>query len=498
MTVFVYLVVICVFVCLFWWVWSKRRFISVYRKVGAKYTAIPLLGHSYLFLGDREQILKTLQNIGDHAITNGGLSATWMLHRFYLIIAAAADAEYILKYHLEKDDLMYLLRLFTRTSSIFATVPIWRPRRKIVSALLSHRNVSKFEPVFAKHSEVLAEQLLPLVGKDSFSIWEHLNAFTVDATCTTILGIDLNSQRNLEDPLRAAVNGIIDLASAFVLKIWYHAEFVIKWTKFYSLFQKYDEVIKSYVGVALKKHAEITKNDDQTHFIDDEEGEAFSLLHLLTQLKEQRGFDHTTLHDESLGLLVAGSESTAVASSMACVLMSRVPHVQQKVYQELMEVFGDSDRLVTNEDLSRLRYLEAVIKETQRLYPPVPHITRKVLEDVVLPSGVAVPKGTNFLISIYALNRNPKYWGPDADEFRPERFLDGSLPEQTTHFAFSTGPRGCNGTQFAMMLMKTGLATMLRQYRLLPAAPGAPLRFLFGLNSKAVDNFSVKIQRRED
>ncbi|XP_060801288.1 cytochrome P450 4d2 [Amyelois transitella] len=491
------LILFCVFVCLVLWLWCNRRFISVYRKVGSKHIT-KSEWYSFLFRSDREEVLKSLHSISDHAITNGGLSAIWMLHRFYLIIAGAEDAEYVLKYHLEKDDLMWALRFYTRTSSVFATVPIWRPRRKIISALLSHRNVTKFEPVFAKNSKILTEQLQPHVGKDAFSIWEHLNALTLDITCITILGIDLNSQMNLQDPLRTAVTGVMDLAGEILMQFWYHVEFIMKRTKNYRKFLKYDQVINDYVNVAMKKHAQITKDDSKTLSIDNEEGEAFSLLHLLTELKEQRGFDHTMIHDESLGLLLAASETTAVSSSMVCVLLSRVPHVQHKVYQELMEVFGESDRDVTNEDLPRLRYLEAVIKETQRLYPPGPYITRKALEDFVLPSGVEVPKGTNFLISIYALNRNPKYWGPDADEFRPERFLDGSFSEKTIHFAFSNGPRGCPGTVFAMMVMKTVLATLLRQYRLLPAAPGAPLRFQLGLTSKAVDKFSVKIQLRVD
>ncbi|XP_060801284.1 cytochrome P450 4d2-like isoform X1 [Amyelois transitella] len=490
------------------WLWRNRRFFNLYRKVGSRFPFVPFMGHGYLYLTNGEKVLNNLFKIGDHAISNGGMSTTWLLHRFYLMLADPVDAGYVLKHHLEKDELMLLIRYFTRTSSVFAKVAIWRPRRKIVSALLSHKNVSKFEPVFAKNSEVLVEQLRPLIGKEAFSIWEHLNAYTVDITGSTIFGIDVNSQTNLMEPLRLAINGIMELAAEVLLQIWYHVEFLLKRSSIYKQLLEYDHVVKCYVDKALKKHTDAASRRIKNDIEVPDDDHQISLLHLFAQLKEQRGIDHTTLYDESLGLLMAASDTTAVGASTAAAMLAHWPDVQEKAYQELYEVFGDTDRHMTIEDLPRLKYMEAVIKEALRLYPPAPHVTRKALEDIVLPSGLSVPKGTNFLISAYALNRNPKYWGPDADEFRPERFLDGSLPDQslTIYFSFSYGPRGCPGIQFAMMSMKTSLGTLLRRYRLLPATvpntsrgsagPTAPLRFLFGVVVKEADNFPVRIEAR--
>ncbi|KOB58123.1 Uncharacterized protein OBRU01_25527 [Operophtera brumata] len=71
----------------------------------------------------------------------------------------------------------------------------------------------------------------------------------------------------------------------------------------------------------------------------------------------------------------------------------------------------------------KLRYLDRVVKESLRLFPPVPFIIRKVLEDTKLPSGRTMPAGSGIAVSIWGLHRDPKYWGPDAEHFDPDRFL---------------------------------------------------------------------------
>ncbi|KOB58062.1 Cytochrome CYP341A13, partial [Operophtera brumata] len=115
-----------------------------------------------------------------------------------------------------------------------------------------------------------------------------------------------------------------------------------------------------------------------------------------------------------------------------------------KLFPQLRDVFGDTDRPLEKEDLMKLSYLERVVKESLRLFPPVPFIIRKVLEDTKLPSGRTMPAGSGIVVSIWGLHRDPKYWGPDAEHFDPDRFL----PERfnvppCSYMPFSSGPRNC-------------------------------------------------------
>ena len=121
--------------------------------------------------------------------------------------------------------------------------------------------------------------------------------------------------------------------------------------------------------------------------------------------------------------------------------------MQEMVVQELNEVFGDSDRPCTMEDASKLKYLEACIKEGLRLYPSVPIIERTISEDVEV-DGHQIPAGASISLLFYALHRNEDFF-QDALKFKPERFLQQDNSEGQKHpyafVPFSAGPRNCIG-----------------------------------------------------
>ncbi len=119
------------------------------------------------------------------------------------------------------------------------------------------------------------------------------------------------------------------------------------------------------------------------------------------------------------------------------------------VERELQEVFEDSERPCTADDITRLKYLECCIKEALRLYPPAFAIERTIGEEIEL-DGYRLESGTTVALQIYSMHRNEKYF-PDALAFKPERFLnnteDGSSEFRNpfTFVPFSAGPRNCIG-----------------------------------------------------
>ena len=128
---------------------------------------------------------------------------------------------------------------------------------------------------------------------------------------------------------------------------------------------------------------------------------------------------------------------------------------------------------VSIEDLSKLNYLEAVIKETLRLYPSVPIVVRELGEDENF-EGTMVPKGTIILVNLMLVQRDPQEW-PEPDKFKPERleFFEQVLfcrhisSDKNHAFAwvpFSAGGRNCIGQRFAMLEMKTLLAEILHNF----------------------------------
>ncbi|XP_050342336.1 cytochrome P450 4C1-like [Nymphalis io] len=205
------------------------------------------------------------------------------------------------------------------------------------------------------------------------------------------------------------------------------------------------------------------------------------------------------LREETLVLLLAGTDTSAVGICTTILMLSQHTDLQERVYKEIQEVIGDSDKPLQLEDLDKLKYLKAVINETLRLYPPVPFILRYCKDDIKLPSGLNLPEGSNVIISIWGIHRNPEHWGEDANDFNPDRFMSGKIPN--AFMPFSIGPRNCTGLKFAMLSITTSLVALLRQYRFNPATnfkydKNNPLRFSFDIMMKHVDGFTVQVENR--
>ncbi|CAK1552457.1 unnamed protein product [Leptosia nina] len=205
------------------------------------------------------------------------------------------------------------------------------------------------------------------------------------------------------------------------------------------------------------------------------------------------------LFEEIIVMAVAGTDTSAVTSSFTTLMLAKHPDVQDRVYQEVKEVMGDTIRPLNSNDLAQMKFLEAVLKETLRLYPPGPLIGRMIDRDITLPSGITLAKGTSFGFSIWGLHRHPKYWGEDANTFNPDRFMNGYPTHPTAFIPFSCGPRNCVGYKFAMVSIKTMMANFIHRYEVLPAAStdlNQPLRLEFKMMMRDVHNFPIKLKQR--
>jgi cytochrome P450 len=186
------------------------------------------------------------------------------------------------------------------------------------------------------------------------------------------------------------------------------------------------------------------------------------------------------LLDEAITLLFAGQDTSAATLSWTLHLLSLHPQIQEKVAFEVHNVFreqtndGDgSDILVTKKTISQMPYLDAVIKESMRLYPVAPFIVRRLTETIELSHSndptrrVSIPSGSVACIWIYSLHRNPEFWHR-PDDFVPERWLDGCLKDagqsNGAYMPFAFGPRNCLGQPLAHVILRTLLSKLIHRY----------------------------------
>ncbi|KAF5205774.1 Cytochrome p450 [Thalictrum thalictroides] len=194
--------------------------------------------------------------------------------------------------------------------------------------------------------------------------------------------------------------------------------------------------------------------------------------------KESKDFSSNDkfLRDTALTFILAGRDTTGTTLTWFFYTLSKNPHAEAKILEELKKVSRKDSNVEQNspwvfnsEDLKSLVYLHAALCEAMRLYPS-PSLNRKgVLKEDVLPNGTVVKPGMMVITSAYAMARMECVWGKDCSEFKPERWIDehGKLsPEPLTKFfTFGAGPRICLGKEMGFTVMKAAVAAVLFNFQ---------------------------------
>ncbi|RWW03177.1 hypothetical protein GW17_00033684 [Ensete ventricosum] len=174
---------------------------------------------------------------------------------------------------------------------------------------------------------------------------------------------------------------------------------------------------------------------------------------------------HSRTSNDDGDIFVAGSDTTSSTVEWAMAELLRNPRVMAKVREEIVRVIGVS-REVEEEDIGSLPYLQAVVKETLRLHPPVPLMLPRLAEATVEIHDYEIPEGTRLLINIWAIGRDSSLW-TEPEEFLPERFLNKEVDFKGRHFEFipfGSGRRICPGLPLAYRMVHLMLASMLQRF----------------------------------
>ncbi|KAN0098017.1 Cytochrome P450 [Tylopilus felleus] len=215
------------------------------------------------------------------------------------------------------------------------------------------------------------------------------------------------------------------------------------------------------------------------------ESEEKSIIGLLIKAENHDGQLHLTREEvmaQAKVLLIAGYDTTSISLTWALIELAKNPDIQSKLRAELLEFGADPtyDQLPNN-----LPYLDAVVHETLRVHAPLPDFIRMATADDVIPlskpirtrSGklvdhISVAKGSFLSVSVPAINRSTTLWGPDAKEFKPERWLrEDGIPSEAKvvqghrHLlTFIDGPRTCLGKGFAIAEFKVVLSVLVKNF----------------------------------
>ncbi|XP_047074129.1 ent-kaurene oxidase 2-like [Lolium rigidum] len=176
-----------------------------------------------------------------------------------------------------------------------------------------------------------------------------------------------------------------------------------------------------------------------------------------------------TLTDEQLTMMaweeiIESADTTLVTTEWAMYELAKNPEKQDRLYREIQDVCGDE--MVTEDHLPRLAYLNAVFHETLRRHSPVPLIPPRFVHENTKLAGYDIPGGTEIIINLYGCNMNKEDW-KEPEEWRPERFMEGSFEDADMYktMSFGAGRRACAGALQATTISCTAIARFVQEFR---------------------------------
>ncbi|PSR96729.1 cytochrome P450, family 71, subfamily A protein [Actinidia chinensis var. chinensis] len=382
-----------------------------------------------------------------------------------LVVSSAAVAREIMKTH----DLVFanrprsiVMNKLLYGSRDVASSPYgeyWRQIRSLcVVHLLSNKRVLSFRDVREEEMALMIDRikqsyssLSPLV----VNLTELFMSLTNDVVCRVALGRKYG-ERRFKELLGefAEYLGFFDVGD-YIPWLWW----VNKINGLYGRMERVAKELDDFIDSVVEEHERGEREGGHEDFVD-----------VLLQVQRENAASGSPIHRESVKALIldmfaAGTDTTGSVLEWVMTELLRHPLILKKLQNEVREIAG-AKRTITEDELEKMPYLKAVIKETLRLHPPVPLLVpRESMRDTQV-MGYDIAARTQVFTNVWTIGRDPSLWAR-PDEFWPERFMDSLVDFRGHDFEFlpfGAGRRGCPGIQFAMSVDELALANLVGNF----------------------------------
>lgn len=207
-------------------------------------------------------------------------------------------------------------------------------------------------------------------------------------------------------------------------------------------------------------------------------------------------YSEKQINEHILTFLNAGLDTTAAHINYAILFLSMHPECQGKLVKEIE---GSSSSLDI-ESITKLDYLDRVVKESLRLAPPIFLIGRETIEDFEISPGCVIPKQTSLAVNVFVLHRRKDLYGDTCDTFDPDNFLPEKVSQRhpQSFLPFSAGRRNCIGYRFAINFIKIVLISLLKNFQFTTDSKMEDLQFKYGMTLKLTEDHLVSIRKRKN
>ncbi|KAM8719607.1 hypothetical protein ACLKA7_005787 [Drosophila subpalustris] len=460
-----------------------KHLIEVTRDIASPPT-LPLLGHAHHFVGKEphEMVEQIVRFMTEYAKDQQTIKI-WLGPELNMLMANPKDVEVVLgtlRFN-DKAGEYKALEPWLKEGLLVSRGRKWHKRRKIITPAFHFKILDQFVEIFENDSRILLENLEKerrIQGQTGFNLYDWINLCTMDTICETAMGVSINAQTNVDSEYVRAVKTISMVLHKRMFNIFYRFELTYMLTPLAQAERRALNVLHNFTEkIIVQRREELlraTSNEgqkEQTSDVDNDVGakRKMAFLDILLQSNiDDKPLTNLDIREEVDTFMFEGHDTTSSAIMFFFYNIATHPECQRKCLAEIIAVLGrDRETPVTYELLNQLHYVDLCIKETLRMFPSVPLLGRKVVEECEI-NGKIIPAGTNIGISPLYLGRREDLFS-DPNSFKPERFDVVTSAEKLNPYAyipFSAGPRNCIGQKFAMLEIKAIVANVLRHYEI--------------------------------
>ncbi|XP_052865270.1 cytochrome P450 4d2-like [Anopheles cruzii] len=382
-----------------------------------------------------------------------------LLTKSWIVFSAPADIERIIssnEFNHKASD-YDLLQEWIGNGILLDNGGSWFANRRALTGAFHFKILDSYVPVFEEQAKILVRKLLASSGHP-VDVFPILKLYTLDVILETSMGVQCHAQ--VKDS--AYVQAVSDLTRIIFWRMYNtmgHADWSFRLTKLYPLYRKSIRINREFTTSVIKqRRAELLVS---TSDAPKPEKGRLSLLDILLRFDiTGRQFTDEEVYSQVNNFMFAGHDTTSSAITFILYACAKYPTVQQRAYEEIVTEIPAS-KPIDQQAINSLKYLELVIKESLRMFPPVPYFSRLIEKDATI-NGHRLPKGSSMIFGAYMLHHSPDHF-PEPELFRPERFEQTDKRNPFAYIPFSAGSRNCIGQKFALNELKTVVASVLRQ-----------------------------------
>lgn len=357
---------------------------------------------------------------------------------------------------------LYAARRLSYNRSTVSFAPYgeyWREMRKIMlQELLSSRRVRSFQTVRNDEVNLLLDSVTRSCSSGPVNLRELTLLLSNNIVCRVVFGRSFTAGATKFSTILGETEALL---GGFCT-----ADF-FPWMGWLNKFNGLDAKLEKNFRALDKFYEEAIDErlDPNRQTIENEEDIIDALLRVQKDYTRALAITRDHIKAVLTDIFIAGSDTSSVTLEWAMTELISNPNAIKKAQDEVRQVARGREK-IEEDDLSKLVYLEAVVKETFRLHPPAPLLVPRETTESCTVDGFEIPTKTRVFVNVRCIGRDPKIW-ENPDKFQPERFLESSVDYRGLHFEllpFGAGRRGCPGINFAVPIVELALANLVYRF----------------------------------